>query len=67
VSNTEAYTKVGGLSNDDLDFIRMTLTLISGGGCLVGALIVLLYPIPEYRGTSKLNSNSSTIIEEEQI
>jgi hypothetical protein len=49
VSNTEAYTKTSGINQNDIDFIKLTLVLISGGGCLLGALIVLLHPIPEYR------------------
>jgi hypothetical protein len=47
------------LNQNDTDFIKLTLVLISGGGCLLGALIVLLYPIPEYKDSknSKLEFN----------
>ena len=59
VSNTTSYTKTGTLLKEDVDFIRLTLTLISGGGCLIGALIVLLYPIPEYRNKEIVPAHSS--------
>lgn len=55
VSNTAAYTKTENLSTEDLDFIRQSFCFVPGIGCLLGALIVMLYPIPEYKSSSKMS------------
>lgn len=48
VSNSDSYTKTDSLSIEDIEFIKLTITLIPGLSCLLGVLIVLFYPIPEY-------------------
>lgn len=46
IGRSDAYNKkVSELTDDDVQFIRLTMVLICGISCLVGALIVLSYPI----------------------
>ena len=46
ITHTAPYKQEGELSDDDLNFIRMTVTAVPGACCLIGTLAVLFYPIP---------------------
>lgn len=50
IGNSEAYSKDSiDITPDDRLFIRLTMVLVPGAACLLSSLIVLSYPIEEYK------------------
>jgi Na+/melibiose symporter-like transporter len=48
IGNAEAYNREH-VTEDDVTFIRLTMVLVPGLACLISSLIVLSYPIEEYK------------------
>ena len=49
VTSTEAFSREGAPTEEQIDFIRITVTAIPALACIIGTLSVLFYPIPEYK------------------
>lgn len=50
IGNAAAYSKSSkDITKDDISFIRLTMVLVPGLACLLSSLIVLSYPIQEYK------------------
>ena len=67
-----AYNKkTSELTEGDVSFIRLTMTLIPGISCLLSSLIVLSYPIQEYGKDNKKKTDSIQVhkseLEEELV
>ena len=48
VTHNDAYTNTDWLTDDQKEFMRLTVTGIPAAACIIGTLAVLFYPIPEY-------------------
>jgi Na+/melibiose symporter-like transporter len=50
IGNADSYSKTSELiTTEDVSFIRFTMVLVPGISCLLSSLIVLSYPIEEYK------------------
>ena len=54
VTHSSAYSKDSDFTSDDIDYIRMTLTVVPGIACLIGTIGILLCPVPEYINNGNL-------------
>lgn len=48
VTHTPAYSKEDDFTDDDLEFVRLTMSLVPAAACLVATLGILFCPVPDY-------------------
>ena len=48
VTHTPSYKKDDDFSDDDIQFIRLTMSLVPGLACVIATLGILFCPVPEY-------------------
>lgn len=59
IGNADSYSKASDqITDDDVSFIRMSMVLVPGLACLLSSLIVLSYPIEEYKKPQGPNTES---------
>ena len=48
VTHTPPYQKDEDFTDDDLQFIRLTMSLVPGLACVIATIGILFCPVPEY-------------------
>jgi hypothetical protein len=49
VSNNPSYSKIDNITSEDIQFIKLTLTLIPAAACFISSLILLPLKVGEYK------------------
>ena len=48
VTHSAAYSKDSNFTDQDVEYIRLTLSVVPGVACLIGTIGILLCPVPYY-------------------